>query len=161
MATFHLVPRGISKCISKMDYRAHCKISKMSKNSPRSFLSRENRRREVGIFSLLFKPFSHKIKLQIKPMLVIYCFTGPKIVINSIIKWKLSWQRLYLCFWSFVQKIFPFWAKSSQCHFHKEKLLQLCQSWALNLFPWCKQCAQVSSKLYKFISALKKARTSM
>ena len=53
MATFHIVPRGISKLISKMDYRACYKISKMTKNSPKSFVVMENRKLEVGKNSLL------------------------------------------------------------------------------------------------------------
>ena len=133
----------------------------MSKNSLRSFLSRENRRDEVMVLSLLFKPILQSIKLQIQSMLVVPCFTGPKLTLNSIIKCKLSWQRLYLFFWSFTQDVFPFWAKTSQCHFHKGQLLQLCQSRALDLCPWYMQFTQLSSNLYRHISALKKASTRM
>ena len=57
MATFNLVPSGISKYISKMDYRAFYNISKMSKNSPRSFMVRENRKFENGKLSLLSMAF--------------------------------------------------------------------------------------------------------
>ena len=44
--------------------RACYKISKMSKNSPRSFVVRENRRRENGILSLLFKPFLQMLQVE-------------------------------------------------------------------------------------------------
>ena len=61
---FHLVPLGISKFISNMDSIACYKISKMSKNSPKSFLSRENRREEVGIFSLFVQVISMKNQVE-------------------------------------------------------------------------------------------------
>ena len=52
MAIFHIVPLGVSSCISKMDYRACFKISKLSKNYLNTFVVRENRMLEVGKNSL-------------------------------------------------------------------------------------------------------------
>ena len=51
MAIFHLVPRGILKWISKMSYKSHFMLSKMSNNSSRSFLSMEK------VLSQLFNRF--------------------------------------------------------------------------------------------------------
>ena len=48
MAIFHIVQLVITNFISKMECRACFNLSKMSKNSPKSFVVRENRRLEVG-----------------------------------------------------------------------------------------------------------------
>ena len=76
MEIFHLVPLGISRLISKIDCIACYKISKMSKNSPRSFMVRENRRNENGNLSLLFKAFLQCYKLQISLDHACTCITG-------------------------------------------------------------------------------------
>ena len=52
MAIFHIVPLRISKLISNIDCKACYKLSKMSKNSLNTFVVRENRRLEVGKYSL-------------------------------------------------------------------------------------------------------------
>ena len=60
-----------------MDCRACYKLSKISENSPRSFMVRENLRKENGNLSLLFKAFSQWFKLQICPSMLVIGITGP------------------------------------------------------------------------------------
>ena len=85
MALFHIVPRGIFKSNSNMDCIEHFKLSKMSKNSLRSFLSRENRRDEVRVLSLELQAIFDEHMNQIHARLHNPCFAGLKIVRHSII----------------------------------------------------------------------------
>ena len=85
MALFHIVPRGIFKSHSKMGCRAYCKLSKIPKNSLRSFLSRKNRRDEVRVLSLELQVILWWTKFKIQSMLHNLYFSGLKLVRNSII----------------------------------------------------------------------------
>ena len=86
MALFHIVPRGIFKSNSNIDCIAHFNISKMSKNSLRSFLSRENRRDEVRVLSLELQVILDEHMNQINVRMHNICFAGLKLVYHSIIK---------------------------------------------------------------------------
>ena len=103
----------------------------MSKNSPRSFVVRENRRREVGIFSLLFMPFLQRIKLQIRSMLIVSCFTGPKITLHSRIKWKPVDKCFIFAFEALYKIHFHFWPKVHNAIFIKGNFCNF-----VNLEPW-------------------------
>ena len=52
-------------------------------------------------------------------------------------------------------------AKSSQCHFHKACFLQLCNSWAMDLFLLYKHCTHMSSFVHQLSAAYKQASTSL
>ena len=85
MAIFHIVPRVIFKSDSNRGYREHYNLSKMSKNSLRSSLIKENRRHEVGISFLNYMSFSWWTRIQIHARLHNLCFAGLKLVCHSII----------------------------------------------------------------------------
>ena len=84
MEIFHIVPRGIFKRNLKMGCVAYCKLSKMSKNSLISFLSRENRRDEVRVLSLELQVILDEHMNQINIRLHNLCL-GVKLVCHSII----------------------------------------------------------------------------
>ena len=96
MTIFHIVPLGISRSISKMECRECYKLSKKSKNSPKSFVVRENRRLEFGKNSLFIHGMFIVIQVANSNQLALYLITGLKTIPHSIIKCKSIGLRL--CF---------------------------------------------------------------
>ena len=86
MELFHIVKNGILKINSKMGFIAYYKLSKMSKNSLRSFLRRENQRDEDRILSLELQVIFDEHMNQIHTRLHNLCFSGFKLVSHSIMK---------------------------------------------------------------------------
>ena len=117
MEIFHLVPLGISKFISNMDCRSWYKISKMSKNSPKSFVVRENLRLEVGKNSLLIQGIFLVIQVANSNQPCLYLITGPKIITYSIIIFKTIGLRICSGHGRITQRINPKITKRQHCHF--------------------------------------------
>ena len=100
-----------------MDCRACCKLSKMSKNSPNSFVVRENRRLEVGKNSLLIHGIFILMQVANSNQPCLYLITGHKTLPYSTIKCKSIGLRLCSGHGRIAQKINPKIAKRQHCHF--------------------------------------------
>ena len=134
MALFHIVPRVILKSDLNMDCREHCNLSKMSKNSLRSFLSRENRRDEVRVYHLNYKAFCDEQEFNFKPMLHNPILQASKPQDISIIRRLHLLLSYYPLDSSFVQVNFPLMEQSSHFHFGKVTLITKSMHRAPNLF---------------------------
>ena len=131
MALFHIVASGIFKSKSNMGCIEHCKLSKMSKNSLRSFLSRENRRDEVRVLSLELQGILWWTKFKFKVMLHKLYFAGLKLVRHSIINCLHNCYRSHFKHSLQGHALYPFWEESAHCHFDKvtfciKLVLELC-----------------------------------
>ena len=102
-----------------MGCRAHFNISKISKNSLRSFLSRENRRYEIRVLSLQLQVIFDEHMNQIKVRLHNLCFAGLKLVCHSIINGLHKLLSFNPSGLSFIQSTFPLIAQSEHFHFRK------------------------------------------
>ena len=96
-----------------MGFRSHCKILKLSNNSLRSFLSRENRRDEVRFYHLNYKAFCDEQEFNVKPMLHNLVFQASKPQDLSIIRILHLLLSYYTLDSSFIQANFPFMAQSN------------------------------------------------
>ena len=111
MELFHIVPSGIFKRNSNMGCREHCKLSKMSKNSLISFLSRENRRDEFRVLSLELQAILWWTNSKFKVVLHNLYFTGLKLVRYSIINGLHNCYRYHSKHSMQGPALYPFWKK--------------------------------------------------
>ena len=121
----------------------------MSKNSLRSFLSRENRREEVKVFKLELQViFVINKNSNLKRMLHNLALQAYKPQNLSLIKILHLLLSYYPFDSSFIRDNFPLMAQRHHCHLHKASFMQSQLALSFALFPFAQASSTKSDKLF-------------